>query len=320
MLKKIKDIFLGNKNRGSSSVNVSVEDPNNQDQIILNNSFSSSKSQIILNKGEAIGIIAGSRELPIMFAKSAKELGLCVCAVCFEGETSKEIENYADEVSWIKLGQLGTMIDFFKNNAVTKAVFIGGISRVKSFKDVSLDVRGALLIAKLRSMKDDVIMRGLANELASEGIEILDSTILAKDYLVSSGVLTKNKPTKEQLRDIEVGREAIKVLSEQHIGQLVVVKDGVVTAVEAVEGSDEAIRRGGKLGHSGTVVVKCAKVNQDMRFDVPVVGVNTIMVMLEVSASVLAVETGRCLIINKEDVLNLANKSGIVIVGCEVLV
>ncbi len=275
-------------------------------------------SQITFNAGEAIGIIAGNRELPLEFVKSAKNLGLRVCALCFENETDKAIEKIADEVCWVKLGQLSKMIDFLKPR-VKKAVLIGGINRVKSFKDVSFDVRGALFMAKIRSTKDDVIMRGLANEFKNEGVEILDSTIFARDLLIENEVLTKKKPTKEQLRDIEVGREALRALSAQHIGQLVVVKDGVITAVEAVEGSDEAIRRGGQLGHKGTVIVKCAKAGQDMRFDVPVIGVKTIQIMIEVSALVLACETGRCLITEREKVLELANKNGIVILGCDEL-
>ncbi|MDR2337737.1 MAG: UDP-2,3-diacylglucosamine diphosphatase LpxI [Deltaproteobacteria bacterium] len=317
MLKKITSIFFNQKSKLNQPNSKSLIPDN---KIILNNSFNKNNPQVVLNQGDTIGIIAGSRELPISFAKTASELGLSVCAVCFEGETSKQIENFTKQVCWIKLGQLGKIINFFKKHGVANAVFIGGISRVKSFKDVSLDMRGALFMAKLRSTKDDVILRGLADELANEDIEVLDSTVFAKEHLVPSGVLTKTKPSKEQLRDIEVGREAIRALSEQHIGQLVVIKDGVVTAVEAVEGSDEAIRRGGKLGHSGTVVVKCAKVNQDMRFDVPVIGINTIRAMLEVSASVLALEAGRCLVMDKDKLLALANENGLVIIGCEPLV
>ena len=289
-------------------------------QIILNNSFSKLNPQVIFKQGEAVGIIAGSKSMPVRFAQHAKSLGLRVCAICHLDETSKEIESIADEVCWIKLGQLGSIIDFFKKHGVTKAVMVGGISRVKSFKDIRPDWRGALFIAKLRSTKDDVVMRSMADELASEGVEILESTVFAKDDLALLGVMTKRKPSSKQMDDIEVGREAMRVISSQHIGQLVVVKDGVITAVEAVEGSDEAIRRGGKLGHNDTVIVKCAKTNQDMRFDVPIIGLETIRIMMEVSASVLSVEAGRCLILDKSEVIKLANDNGIIIVGSEPLV
>ena len=283
-------------------------------------SISCGSSPPIFLPGETIGIIAGSGILPIRCAKIASEKGLKVAAVCHLDEADPQIESYCDYTRWIKVGQLGDIISFFRERGVKHAVMAGGISRVRTFKDVSLDLKGTLLLAKIRSTKDDVIMRGVADELANEGIEIVDSTIFAADWLVSEGVLTKKRPNAEQQKDIHCGCQAIKAMTGLHIGQLVVVKAGVIVAVEAVEGSDETIRRGGVLGHTGTVVVKCAKPDQDMRFDVPVAGMKTLQIMKEVGATVLALEAGRSLIVDKEDVIKFADNNNIAIVGIDSLV
>jgi hypothetical protein len=267
----------------------------------------------------SIGIIAGNGTFPIRFAKNAKSAGYRVVAVCHSNETLPEIEQCVDSATWIKVGQLGKIVDTFKHEQVSQVAMVGGISRVRAFRDVSLDARGALLLAKLRTAKDDTIMRGIADELEREGVKVVESTLFCQDALVEKGVLTKRAPSVDELNDIAVGVEAIKAMSDQHIGQLVVVKDGVVVAVEAVEGSDAAILRGGELGGAGTVVVKYAKLNQDMRFDVPVAGLKTIEGMRSVGARVLALETGRCLLLDREELIELANKYQISIIGCDPL-
>lgn len=269
---------------------------------------------------ETVGLIAGGGQMPIAFAREAKRRGLKVAAVAHLGNATSELEKEVDKISWIKVGQLGEIIKFFKENDVKKAVMLGGINRVKAFSDVSVDLRGALMLAQLRTTKDDLVMRGVSAELAKDGIEIIDSTIFAGDNLAPEMVLTSREPTAEEKLDIEVGRQAISAMSAQHIGQLVVVKGGVIVAVEAVEGSDECIRRGTQLGGPGVVIVKCAKPDQDMRFDVPTVGLKTIETMIAGSARVLALEAGRCLILDKEAMIALANRHGITVIGCPRLV
>lgn len=266
----------------------------------------------------SIGIIAGNGSFPIRFARNAKEAGFRVVVLAHENETDCVIENIADHVSWIKVGQVGRIISVFKEQKITSVAMVGGINRVRTFRDVHLDARGAVLLAKLRSTKDDIIMRGIASELATEGIEVVDSTLFCRDALINEGGITKKKPTTDELKDINVGVAAICAMSEQHIGQLVVVKQGVIVAVEAVEGSDATILRGGELGGQGTVVVKCAKPSQDMRFDVPTIGLKTIETMKVAKASVLALEAQRCLILDREQVIEAANEAGISIVGCRV--
>ncbi len=269
-------------------------------------------------KDEIIGLIAGNGEMPFDFCAGAKKSGCKVVAVGHIGETDPKLEQLASSFQWIKVGELGKLIKFFKDQGVKRVAMAGGISRVKLFGGgVKLDVRGALTIAKLRSVKDDVIMRGIASELESEGMEVISSVTFLQDSMASPGVMTKARPAAEELKDIEVGLEAIDLMSELHIGQVVVVKEGVIVAVEAVEGTDRTITRGGELGGKGVVVVKFSKRTQDMRFDVPTIGVKTVESMIAVGGRVLAIESGKCLMLNKQSIIELADKHGIVIVGCE---
>jgi DUF1009 family protein len=265
---------------------------------------------------QTIGVIAGNGSLPLYFAREAAEAGRRVVAVCHRGETSPEIERLVAKVEWIRVGELGRMISTFRREGVSEVAMVGGINRVRLFGGVKLDLRGARLLSRIRSTKDDLIMRGVASEIESEGITVVDSTVYLKSFVVGEGVFTKRRPTAAEEHDIEVGASALRAMSSEHIGQLVVVRDGVITAVEAVEGSDAAILRGGQLGGAGCVVVKFAKTAQDVRFDVPTVGLKTIQSMVQVKAKVLAVEAGKCIMIEREELLALADQHGIAIVGC----
>jgi len=263
-----------------------------------------------------IGLIAGNTSFPLQFARAAKKAGRSVVALAHKGETLPEITETADVLEWIKVGELGKIIDVFKAYNVREAVMAGGINRIRLFGGVKLDARGAALLYRLRSTKDDVIMRGIADELAREGVNIIPCTLYFEDCMVKEGVLTKALPTEEQREDVRVGIDAIRAMGGQDIGQLVVVREGVIVAVEAVEGSDAAILRGGALGGKGTVIVKCAKPTQDMRFDVPTVGLRTIETMVKAGAKVLALEASRSLIVDEKQVLALADKHQIVVLGC----
>ncbi len=262
-----------------------------------------------------IGLIAGNGTFPILFAESAKKKGYEIVAVCHIGETDRELESQVSECVWIKVGQLGKLIDTFQRSKIDKVAMVGGINRVKLFGGISLDLRGASLLARLRSTKDDVLMRGIAEELLREQIEVVPSTCFMEEYYVQAGVLTSSKPTADEMKDIEVGVSALQAMSSQDIGQLVVVREGVVVAVEAVEGTDQAIRRGGELGGKGCVIVKFSKVTQDMRFDVPTIGEKTIASMIAVKARVLAIEAGKCLILNQDKVVALADRHKISIIA-----
>lgn len=304
--KKIKSLF-----RSKSAAKLCPEQT-------LRNSANSNRDT--LKSGEPIGVIAGSGSLPLRFAKRARSAGHRVVAVCYEGETDQQIADEVDVLEWIKLGQLGRMIEVFLQHNVRQVVMLGGINRVKLFGGVKLDAKGALLLLRLRSSKDDVILRGVAEELDAAGVRVLSCATFFENELITPGVITRTKPSSEELRDIEVGSEALRAMSSQHIGQLVVVKDGVIVAVEAVEGSDKAIIRGGELGGAGVVVVKCAKTVQDLRFDIPTVGLKTIESLKSVNARVLALESGRCMLLDREAFIEAANQAGIAVIGIAPLV
>jgi DUF1009 family protein len=262
-----------------------------------------------------LGLIAGNGNFPLLFAAEAVREGYQVIAVAHRGETSEHIESVAAEVTWIYVGQLGKIIRTFQRTGVTEAVMAGGIRKVKLFGNFRPDLRGARFLARLKGRDDDALLRGVADELAAEGIKILESTLCLPDLIAREGVLTLRTPTAAQWEDIWIGLAAAREIGRLGIGQLVVVKNRVVVAVEAVEGTDAAIQRGGVLAKSGCVVVKVSKPGQDLRFDVPAVGVDTIKNLRDVSGAVLAVEAGKTIILEKEAVLREAEAAGIAVVA-----
>lgn len=264
---------------------------------------------------QKIGLIAGNGIFPIEFAKAAKKKGLEVIAVAHEGETLPELAQWADALFWIKVGQLGKLIKIFKEQGVRDVLMAGGIKKTRLFSGAMPDLRGAALLARMIHKKDDSILRAVAEDLESEGITVRESTLYLDSILAPSGVLTKRKPSKDEWKDIEFGWQMAKEVGRLDIGQTVLVKDQAVLAVEAIEGTDEAIRRGGKLCGGGAVVVKICKPQQDLRFDLPAAGARTIATMKEVKAACLAVEAGKTIILDKEGVIAEANKAGIAIVG-----
>ena len=263
-----------------------------------------------------IGLIAGNGTFPMEFAKAAKLKNLEVVAVAHEGETSPELAQLVDAIFWIKVGQLGKMIDIFKKQGVRDVLMAGGIKKTRMFGGIP-DLRGAAFLARMLYNKDDSLLRGVAAELESEGITVRESTLYLESILAPAGVLTRRKPSKDEWKDLEFGWQMAKEIGKLDIGQTVLVKDRAVLAVEAIEGTDEAIRRGGRLCGKGAVVIKVCKPNQDLRFDLPAVGIETIKTMKEVKASCLGVEAGKTIILDRESVLKEADKAGIAIVGVE---
>lgn len=262
-----------------------------------------------------IGLIAGNGLFPLEFARAAKAKGMEVIVVAHDGETTPEIEGIADHVLWIKVGQLGKLIKFFKEQGVKDALMAGGIKKTHLFSNLRPDLKGAALLARMIHNKDDQILRAVAQDLEAEGITVRESTLLLDNILAPTGVLTKRKPSKDERIDISFGWQMAKAIGRLDIGQTVIVKNRTVLAVEAVEGTDQAIRRGGSLGKEGAVVVKVCKPQQDLRFDLPATGMQTIETMREVKASCLAVEAGKTIILEREKVISAANKAGIAIVA-----
>ena len=264
--------------------------------------------------GTWIGLIAGNGRFPRLFAENARRLGYRVSAVALIGETEPVLEGHVDRIHWISIGHLGKLIKAFKQDGVREAVMVGGVKKTHLFA-IRPDFRALTLLRRMNGRKDDMILRALASELEAEGIQIRESTFGLKGLLVEEGVLSRRSPTKSERRDIEFGWEIAQAVGKLDIGQCVVVKDRVVVAIEAVEGTDEAIRRGGALANGGAVVVKRFKPQQDSRFDLPSIGPGTIEVMAQCGASVLAVEAGKALFLDRAQALAAANKAGIAVVG-----
>ena len=253
----------------------------------------------------------------MLFAKAARKEGCQVFAIAHKGETGPELEEVVDYCHWVKLGQLGGIIKFFKKQGVTETVLVGTITKTRIFRDVLPDFKGLSLWNKIDTRQDDAILRAIANALDEDGITVLESTLYLQELLFPKGVLTKKKPSAEQMEDIRFGWGIARSIGDLDIGQCVVVRDRTVLAVEAIEGTDATIRRGGELAQKKAVVVKVKKPNQDFRFDLPAIGTKTIESMQAVKASVLAVECGQALLFDKEDMVKSANKAGIVVVGIE---
>lgn len=265
--------------------------------------------------GERIGLIAGNGRFPIIFAENARRLGYAVSAVAHIGETAPELERHVERIHWIKIGQFNKLIKALKEDGVRQAVMLGGIKKTHVFTTVRPDLRALAVASRLKQLKDDAILREVAAELESEGITIRESTFGLRGILVEEGALTKHAPSKKEWEDIRYGWEVAGEIGRLDIGQCVVIKDRTVVAVEAVEGTDKAIRRGGLLALDGAVVVKRSKPQQDLRFDLPAVGPATIEAMESVKASVLAVEADRSVILDRETTLRKAERAGIAIVG-----
>ena len=266
---------------------------------------------------EKIGLIAGKGQFPLLFARGARARGLKVVAAAHRGDTDPALEALVDQLHWVYVGQLGKIIKLFKSQGVRQAVMAGGISRGRLFSHFRPDFRALALIRRVGAGKDDAILKAVADELEGEGITIVPSTLFLEELLAPAGQLSRRAPTPEELADIHFGFKIAKEIGQLDIGQCVVVRRQVVAALEAIEGTDECIRRGGKLAGAGTVVVKVSKPGQDLRFDVPTVGVDTIQTMLETGAAALALEAEKTLIFDKDAALDLANQAGIAVWGME---
>jgi DUF1009 family protein len=266
---------------------------------------------------EPVGIIAGSGGLPLHVAGRAVDRGYRVVAVAFPGITDTEIESRAEQVLWLKPGQLQKAVDGFKSAGISRVVMAGKIEKSNLMRPwkLGLDMRAIKMIKALRNWADDTVLAAIAGELQKDGITVEEITEWAEDLMAPRGVLTRRAPSPKQWEDIEFGRTMARGIGELDIGQTVVVKNRAVITVEAIEGTDKAVRRAGDLDIRDTVVVKMAKPKQDMRFDVPGVGPSTIESMVAAGAKVLAVETGKTMIADREETLRRAGKAKISVVG-----
>jgi DUF1009 family protein len=263
-----------------------------------------------------IGLIAGNGGFPLLFAKAARQKGIRVVSAAVKGDTSLLIYLVSDQVRWFSDGELKNLFEYFRCKGVHKVLMAGQVHPRNLFeKGVAVDDEFRALFSSLADRRCDTIFSAVADRLNKEGMELLDSTFLLKDHLAPKGTLTRKAPTEEQLSDIAFGIGIAKNMGGLDVGQTVVVKGRAVVAIEALEGTDQCILRGGGIAREGAVVVKTSKPKQDDRFDVPVVGPRTIETMKRCKATCLAIESGKTLLIDRARTVALADKAGICIVA-----
>jgi len=250
-----------------------------------------------------------------MVLQGARRSGVQMVVAAIREETDPEIETLADRVEWVGIGQLGRMIRFFKDEGVDKAIMAGQVKHVQIFSRAVPDARMLKVLLKLPRRNTDALIGAIATELQTEGIELLDSTHFLQDSLPQAGVLTRRGPDKHERADIEYGLEIARGIAHLDLGQTIVVRSKACVAIEAMEGTDETIRRAGRLVKRGLTVVKLAKPNQDMRFDVPVVGLPTLTAMIEAGATCLCTTAGKTLMFDRDEMIRVANEKKIAIVA-----
>jgi DUF1009 family protein len=262
-----------------------------------------------------IGLIAGSGQFPILFSRKAKQKGFLVYAAAYLNEADHALKDDVEAIEWMNLGQIKRLISFFKKNSITEAVMLGAIQKTRMFSDVRPDIKAISLVARMKNTHDDGLLSAFSELLENEGIMIRSSTFLLPDLVAEEGCWTKRRPTRAEKADIEIGWHIAKEIGRLDVGQCVVVCGGSVLAVEAIDGTDATIRRGGKLGNGEAVIVKVCKPNQDTRFDMPAVGIQTIKTMNESGIKTLAVEAQKAVVFDKEEMVNLADIFGISIIA-----
>ncbi len=265
----------------------------------------------------AIGLIAGNGSLPRLFARAARARGLSVVAAAHRGETDPALAEEVDALSWVRVGQVARIQRILLRAGVQEAVLAGGFRRMRALAQLRPDFGLLRVAARLRSVRDDALLRAVAEDFEAHGIRIVSAASYLSELVAPAGRLAGPELDEAARRDVALGSEVAAALGRADVGQTVVVKDGHVLALEAVEGTDACIRRGAALGGRGVVVVKRFKPGQDERFDLPAVGPLTLAVMVDVGARVLAVEAGKTLLLEVERLLPAADRAGITLVALE---
>lgn len=274
------------------------------------------------------GLIAGNGQFPFMVVEGARRAGVPLSVAAIREETDPKIEQEVERLTWVGIGQLGKMIRFFKGEGVEKAIMAGQVKHVQIFSRAIPDARMLKVLLKLPRRNTDSLIGAIAGELASEGIELIDSTCFLQDYLPEVGTLTRRKPSGAERDDIEYGLELAGIIAGLDLGQTIVVRGKACVAIEAMEGTDRTIRRAGEVmrGDKGTreranlssgplTVLKLSKPDQDMRFDVPVVGLPTIQTMVDAGATCLCISAGKTLMFDRYEMIALADKHRIAVVA-----
>jgi len=264
---------------------------------------------------DILGIIAGNGVYPRLLADAARKAGVKkIIAAAFTGETDPVLAQHLDLIEWMRVGQLNRLLKFFNEHKVHHVIMAGQIAP-KNLFDLRPDLKAVLLLGKLKQRNAESIFAAIADELTRIDVDLLPATTFLEECLASSGLIAGARLSQREEEDVDLGRKIAKEIARLDIGQTVIVKNGTVVAVEAFEGTNEAIKRGGALAREGAVMVKVAKPNQDMRFDVPVIGVETVCVAAEAKLRVIAVEAGKTLLLERDTIVDLANLSKISIVA-----
>ena len=267
-----------------------------------------------------LGLIAGNGRFPFLVLDAARSLGYDITIIGIKEEASKELDEAAArapraDLHWISIGQLGTFLKIMSDAGITQAVMAGQVKHVKIFGGFTPDLTALSLITKLKGMNTDALIGAVADLMRERGIELINSAQFLQPLLAGEGVLTERMPSEAEHKDLEFGYRMADTIAGLDIGQTIAVKHQAVVAVEAMEGTDETIARAGHLAGDGVSIIKVAKPNQDMRFDVPIVGLATIQAMRIAGARVLSLDAGRTLIFDRDAFFASANEAGIAVVG-----
>jgi UDP-2,3-diacylglucosamine hydrolase len=269
----------------------------------------------LVTKPDTLGIIAGNGVYPRLLSEAARKAGIKkTIAAAFTGETDPGLAQDVDLIEWMRVGQLNRLLKFFNQHKVHYAIMAGQIEP-KNLFDLRPDWKALLLLGKLKQRNAESIFAAIADELTKIDVDLLPATTFLEDCLSSVGLIAGAKLSRSEEEDVDLGWKIAKEIARLDIGQTVILRNGTVVAVEAFEGTNETIRRGGALARKGAVMVKVAKPNQDMRFDVPVIGVETIRIASEARLRAIAVEAGKTLLLERDTVVDLANRSKISIVA-----
>jgi DUF1009 family protein len=264
---------------------------------------------------QVLGIIAGNGIYPCLVADAARKAGVKkIIAAAFNGETDSAFAEHVDLVEWMRVGQLSRLLKFFREQDIHHAIMAGQIAPGNLF-DLRPDWKALLVLAKLKQRNAESIFAAIADELAKIDVDLLPATTFLEDFLVPAGLIAGPKLSPREEEDVAFGWKIAKEIAGLDIGQTAIVKNGTIVAVEALEGTNDAIKRGGALARKGAVMVKVAKPNQDMRFDVPVIGIETIRIAMDAKLRVIAIESGKALLLERNAIIDLANRSKISIIA-----
>ena len=264
-----------------------------------------------------VGIIAGNGQFPLLFSRAARKRGYRVFVAAIEGEADPELSSCCDELVWLHIGQVKKLLKFFRFHGVEDAVLVGGVKKTHIFRDIKPDTKALAFLARMRHTHDDTLLSAFATLLEKEGIVVRPSTFLVPEILAEAGVWTRKGLSFSQKRDLETGWRIAKEVGRLDVGQCLVMEKGSVLAVEAIDGTDATIRRGGSLGDGSALLIKVSKPTQDMRFDVPAVGLQTLQTMQASGVTALVMEAGCAVVFDRAEMVSFADAHKMTIVAVD---